>query len=695
MDICVNRLLLNSVFCVVLSTFPGQLLASAAQPETPQQNCAEGSCAVTYEATFFNKYAPVSALDMVLNLPGFDLDDGDTGSRGFGGAAGNVLINGERISAKNDSPSSILARIPAADVEAIIVLRGQLGGLDLVGQAVIANIIRKGESASGTWRVNAEVNAPDDRVSPYVDLTYTDTIKLLNYTLGLSGGRYQDFHESDEWVLNRDSEVIEQRSETFNDVGDEVIVSLNSSMVLGDNSLAFNAGYSRLDETGGETSIRMPTEQTPFVLFQGEAEKENTFELGFDIERPLNEQWRGKLIALQQREDYTINEALVRGPVAQAGRTDTTTFFNSVSIETIARIELDYSGIEGHLMEFAVEGARNSLESQFAFAELNNGQLQQQEVDGANTRVEEKRLDFNLSDSFRIGAVNVDALLGGESSTITQTGGFSEDRSFFFWKPSVTLTWSPDPQTQWRGRLLRTVGQLDFFDFVSQADLGDVELSLGNPNLSPESTVTLDLTLEKRFGEIGLVSVTAFHDEIDDVVDLLPLEGRLEIPGNIGDGRRSGLRTELTLPMDSVGLNNSRLDVTAYWQTSSVTDPVTGGSRVLSNERGWFIFTTLRQDLIDDNLAWSLTFFHRNDFPQFGLDEIDIASKRYDIDGFVESRAIPGVRLRLGFENILREGDLRDRQVFAGSRANAPLGFRELRQRSLARQLFVDISGAF
>jgi len=41
--------------------------------------------------------SPVSALDMVRNLPGFVLDDGVTAARGFGRAAGNVLIDGERM----------------------------------------------------------------------------------------------------------------------------------------------------------------------------------------------------------------------------------------------------------------------------------------------------------------------------------------------------------------------------------------------------------------------------------------------------------------------------------------------------------------------------------------------------------------------------------------------------------------------
>ena len=48
-------------------------------------------------------------------VPGFTLDDGGD-KRGFGGAAGNVLINDRRPSTKQDSPSAILNRISAEQV---------------------------------------------------------------------------------------------------------------------------------------------------------------------------------------------------------------------------------------------------------------------------------------------------------------------------------------------------------------------------------------------------------------------------------------------------------------------------------------------------------------------------------------------------------------------------------------------------
>ncbi len=99
-----------------------------------------------YPPSFFADSRPATAYDMVSRLPGFSLDTGSSG-RGFAGTAGNVLVDGARPTAKNDDLSTILGRIPAANVERIEVIRGGAPGIDMQGQAVVANIVRSKEGA--------------------------------------------------------------------------------------------------------------------------------------------------------------------------------------------------------------------------------------------------------------------------------------------------------------------------------------------------------------------------------------------------------------------------------------------------------------------------------------------------------------------------------------------------------------------
>ncbi len=662
--------------------------AAAAQP-TPA--CQDGRCVVAYEATFFGRYAPVTALDMVENLPGFILDDGDQ-SRGFAGSAGNILIDGERISSKSETPSEVLSRIPAAQVAHIEVIRGQTGGTDLRGQSVIANVVRTPGGVSGAWTAGASAFPPEDALYPFGSASVAARRGKVSATLGVEAARYLRRIEADEFVIGPNGEVLEVRDEVFREDGQEALASLQAQATVGETAFRLNASFEWFDEAGGESSLRTPDGGVPFVLFQGDTDTEEAFEVGVDVERRIIGALSGKLIGLFRQADFFETGSL---ELRDDDVVDSRTTFNSLDTEAIARLELDYNGITGHVLEASIEGAVNRLESAFSLRVNEDGVLTPQDVPGANTEVEEQRVDASLSDSFAIGPIAIDAILAGEASTITQTGGFADERSFTFFKPSLTLTYSPTRKTQLRALARREVGQLNFFDFVSAADLGDNELALGNPDLAPETTLAFETSLERRFGDLGVVTVTGFHDEISDVQDLLPLEGVLEVPGNIGDGRRSGLRAEATLPLEPLGFASARLDVTGSWQTSSVADPLTGQGRRLSNERRWEGNVAFRQDLTAWKFAWGgdVSFF--DDAPQFGLDEIDVTQEGVDLDAFAETRALRGLRIRLGVENVLEAGQERDRQVFAGARNVADLAFIERRDRSSAREVFVEVSGAF
>ena len=669
--------------------------APSTDPLAPEQVCEEGACTLTYDPAFFSRYAPVTALDMLQNVPGFRVDDGDSGTRGFGGAAGNVVVNGARLSTKSDSTSEVLSRIPASDVLRIDVIRGQVGGLDLRGQNVVANVIRRGGSGSGAWNAGLASYHPAGDLQPFAEASYSASADWGEATLGLFGNRNRFILRGREFVTGPDGALTEDRQERFDRDNEEYGGSFNGTANVGNWELGTNIGASRFEGDGGELSRRFPTASgaDPFALFQGDTVRRDSIEVGLDATRPLGEAWQIKLIGLYRDTDSIDGGSLVRGPIGEVGVTETETVSESLEEERIGRLEVDFNGFEGHTLEFSAELSENVLESDFALRSLDGGALVEVPVPGAETRVEETRLDLLLSDSFRIGEVSIDAALGAEDSTVSQEGGFAEERGFFFWKPSLTLSYAPTERTQWRFRALRNVGQLDLDDFVSGADLGDVELALGNPQLSPETTTTVDLSYELRGEGIGIGTVTLFHDWVEDVNDLLPLTGNLEVPGNIGSARRAGVRFSMTLPLDVIGIQGGRLDWRGRWQTSSVEDPLTGQQRALSSERRLGTFWQFRQDLPARKFAWGAQGFWRDGSPQFGLDELDDAGQRVDFDMFVESRYFDGLVITLRAEDVLRDGQDRDRRVFAGDRSTQPLAFREERERSRSTTFSLEVRG--
>lgn len=661
-----------------------------------EENCFQNSCVISYQAAFFDRYNPITALDMLRNLPGFQIDNGD-GSRGFGGSAGNVLINGERVAAKSETASDVLRRTSVSAVERIDLIRGQTGGLDLRGQSIVANVILKEDvGGSAAWLLRSTINLPSPGIFPLGRLSYSDKLGALSYTVGGELERTQFRSEGPERLLGGDGTLRERRNEVFEQKGFRGEASLNAQLDIGQTAIRLNASVGYSEDEGGEISERVPTDARPtrFVL-QGDEEEEQSFEIGGDIERPFGDSVVAKFIGLYRSDEEIEGGSRSAGASIDAAALSTVTRSETLDTESILRMELDYSGIDGHIIEVSAEGAVNRLDSVFSlFADDGMG-LAPQDVPGAVTQVREVRGDFSISDSWSLGPVGFDSVVAAETSSIEQTGGFEASRSFFFMKPSLTATYAPNQAMQFRMRALREIGQLDFSDFVSSTDLGDEELELGNPDLAPETAWTIDASLERRFGDIGVVTVTAFYDWISDVEDILPIGDGLEVPGNIGAGVRRGFRAEGAAPLNALGLVGGRLDFSGEYQFSEVMDPVTGEMRRLSDERGWEAAVEFRQDLSAQQWAWGwdVNFYDERVF--FGLDERNARRSTPDFNAFVETTKLAGMRIRLNMENLLNEGGDRDRTVFDGVRGIAPVRFRERRERNSGREVVLSFSGNF
>ena len=73
--------------------------ASAQQGGEAPADTGQVSRTQRYDAAFFAKFAPTTALDVINQVPGFQLDLGNTDTRGFGGAAGGVREPQAHVSA--------------------------------------------------------------------------------------------------------------------------------------------------------------------------------------------------------------------------------------------------------------------------------------------------------------------------------------------------------------------------------------------------------------------------------------------------------------------------------------------------------------------------------------------------------------------------------------------------------------------
>jgi len=651
---------------------------------------------VEYPASFFDKYRPISALDMVERVPGFRAQEGG-GARGFAGAAGNILIDGERPTSKGDTAAQILDRVPASLVERIDLIRGQTGDYDVRGQSVIANVILlEDPPMTVRWDVRIEQDIDTGDPEPNGSMSVSDQLGATSYTAGLEIGQFFFQNGAIEQLFD-ESAIVEDRIEFERRKGHNITGNLNTETRLDETVFRFNSEISYGKDDGLEPSQRVPIDPTApeTTIVESDGEEEFSLEVGGDVKTPLDDALTGKAIVLfnyRDEEGFSARQAL--------DATQRQTLFQiadtaSQESESIARLEFDWQGLPDHTIELDLEGAFNTLESGLDLTVDRGEGPMPVPVPGSNTRVEELRGDFALSDSWQLDSFVLDSELAAETSTISQSGDVANKRTFNFIKPNFTLTHSPAQTRQTRLVFRRDVAQLDFNDFVSATNFGDNDLDLGNPDLSPESTWVLELSREQRFGEIGVVEVTGFFNWIEDVEDLVPVGERFEVVGNIGDGRRYGVELEATLPLDPLGLPGARLDLEGRWQDSEVTDPVTGRDRVLTGEREFTADIDFREDFQRARVAWGWTLRLRAEQPDFGVDELDISDRGVDLEAFLETTRWLGVKIRATIQNILDREFIRDRQVFTGRRGSSPLAFRELRDRRRGRSLVFEISGTF
>ena len=174
-----------------LAFLGGVTIAQAQEVSSPSAPASANALPVlidgkrTFLPNYFSDISPQTAADMVARLPGFNIDDGDQ-VRGFGGAAGNVLIDGSRPTSKAENLNSILSRIVASNVEKIELLEGAAAGALAPGKSLIVNIVRKSDSkSSGKWEVQA-TGMSTNRIRPRIDTSYTSKIGNFSVTTGLA-----------------------------------------------------------------------------------------------------------------------------------------------------------------------------------------------------------------------------------------------------------------------------------------------------------------------------------------------------------------------------------------------------------------------------------------------------------------------------------------------------------------------------
>ena len=693
----------------------GAALASPAfaqAGDSPAPATAQPSRTTAYPVEFFAQYAPRTALDIARRVPGFQLDLGDTDTRGFAGAAGNIVINGSRPSSKAESLEATLARIPANRVTRVEVGPGDLFGADYATKNQVLNIILSAEGG-----VDGNVTASLRRL-------YTGTlvpngsasalIKRGASTINLSAGFNNNVNheEGTDTVTNitpplATGELLEFRRKSNSYADFEPYVSASWALERAqDNAIRLNARYS---------PDQFDLVQRNRVSVPGEAPRDDSliqdydtdiFEIGGDITQPL----AGgalKFVGLVDRrkinnsDQYIERNGLRQDGAVQVGGFDQTQV--AQRDETIARLTWSRQNLAGFSFEAGAEAVLNTLDNTTELFEVQpDGTRVKEDLPIDSAKVKEKRgeafvnVGRNLNPNLR-----VDAGMRYEYSHLTVSGDAFADRKLRFWKPSLTIDWKPGGGWRTQFSVKRTVAQLNFFDFVTVADLSGGRVNAGNKDLVPQRAWEFRLSGERPILGDGLAKLQLGYDHISLLQDRVLICDELDptkcfdAPGNIGTGKHAFATLTVDAPLARLW-KGLRVKFEGTLRRTRVEDPISGEMR---NFTDFFPDWQWNVDVRRDIGAWSYGFnvSDRDRFTFFRTTEFDVNfnSQPY-ATAFVEYRPDPRTSVTFDIDNAINTHGMRNREIYIPNRAATnPFVIDEMRERNRHLNVGLTIKRTF
>lgn len=569
-------------------------------------SAADEGGVLVYQPDFFAASRPNTAYDMISRVPGFVFDDG-LSARGFAGTAGNVLIDGERPTAKTNDLQSILTRIPASDIDHVELIRGGAQGIDMHGQTVVANVVRKkAESTQVVLDLTNDIWT-DGHMVPSASVQITHRVGQSTYELALeTSSSYDDSVGHGTYdVTDLTAGTTKHYDQRYKNWGIGWMTTGAADVPLLGGRFKTNFTY-------------QDSPQSSAQVYTGKADNYSVTDNAGYKRGEVGLHWAGPLagaeletLVLQRfgRDTDLQVQAAIGDDEIFAQRTRTA--------ESIMRATLRYRAGENLTLEGGAEGAYNQLDGQTRYT-VNAAAVP---LPSANARVEEKRGEIFTQATWNFAPQwKLESGARLEYSVISQSAPSSTSREFFYPKPRVLLAYSPTPDSQIRLRAERVLGQLDFSNFVASASLSGTGVSAGNTRLAPDRHWQYELAFEQHFWERGAVSLSLLHEDISGVLDNIPVygaSGLFTAPGNIGGGHKNVADLEMTLPLDNIGLPNGRLKTTSIWRLSGARDPSTGDTRMISGVRPRVYKFTLSQDIDSLKSTWSAYFFtgwHENSY---------------------------------------------------------------------------------
>ena len=677
------------------------IMPAGAQEPQPDSTDSQPSSPPVGKRSFtpaeFARFAPRTAYDMLVQIPGFTLRSADQ-ERGLGQASENVLIGGQRITNKQGGAIDELTRIPIRNVERIeIVDAASLGIAGLTGQ--VANVILKAERAGGgqfLW--NPDFRAHYSKPNLFGgQVSYSGTKGPLDYTFSVRDDVGRGAYGGPVTISDGDGNLIERRHEVFHSEYDRLIL---------ETKLGFDGpGSSRGNLTLGYKPYWSPYDfQDDRELVTGETRHRSTkrklkgwqYDVNADYEFALGP-GRLKLIGLRHFDHEPLVVTQILHFDIDNHNTGIRLDRNTRSGETIARAEYGWKGGRND-WQLSLERAYNSLDQKGKLFDLDgDGQFVEVPFPGGSGKVTETRYEAVGSLSRPLSSnLDLQVAAGAEISRLAREDSDLPARKFFRPKGSVTLGWRPAKDWDVNLSFRRRVGQISFYDFLSQPSLSQDRENAGNPNLVPPQSWELEAEVGRELGAWGKTRLKGYAHKIDDIVDFIPLADHTEGVGNLPHATRFGAQSVSTINFDPIGWAGAKLDATVGFERTRVKDPLTGESRPISGTRNRWFALDLRHDIPKTDWAWGASASYDHYTKNFYLTEINRSWEGPVWLGiYAEHKNVFGLTVRATVYNILDARHRWTRYIYEDWRDDSPIAIVQRNNQLIGPLFILRVKGTF
>ncbi len=576
-------------------------------------------------------------------------------------------------------------------------MRASLGIAGLSGQ--VANVIvsqNKGPSGQFEWNPDIRAHFAEPNLMRGL-ISYSDQSGPVDYTLsirnqagrGAFGGPIAVTDPIGNLVENRD-EVYHSESELVTFQGKFAIAGPGSSS--GNITLAYtpywNPVFSRDVRTRADGDDRTRTTATTLDGFYIDLSGDYSFKLG---EGTL------KLIGLHHFDHEPVDTVQITRFDSGAPDEGVRFLRNSHIGETVVRGEYAWK-TGANDWQVSLERAYNSLDQRGSLFALDaDGVFEPVPFPGGSGKVAETRYEAMGTWSRSLGPkLDIQVAAGAEYSELARLDGDVPPREFVRPKGSVTLGWRPDKIWDFSLKLRRRVGQISFYDFLTQPNLLDDRENSGNPDLVPPQSWEAEVEAGKSLGAWGQTRLTLYAHLIEDIVDFIPIGEDEEAVGNLPTATRLGGEWRSTFQFDPIGLRGAKLDLTAGFEHTRVEDPLSREMRAISGTRNRWLEASFRHDIPGGDWAYGVDAEHNHYSRNFYLSEINRSWEGpVWLGAYVENKDVSGLTVRVGVNNLLDARHRFERIVYDGRRLRDPVLYAQSNDQLIGPIFYLLVKGSF